>query len=441
MKKKYLLASLIVISNISVLAQTVTQSAEGTGTVILEGSAFSLNLGKTDLSFGWNNLNNSIVTKNNGFLIGTNVKVKNAEGLGNLFSKGDLVPQGNGALFIGGYLSNALKRKDNSADFLTKRNELLEIALKKFNDTFNLEVDRIAEEIFTNLATKATEIASIKAFFINNGLFSPSRLDPTDHDAEKQAFKTRIKNRFTEVKKNVEKEYRELTKERFVQLTRTDKTCITKYWKFTFFLFGGIDAVDFKRFVKIDSVNLENSFTDEYFRGGNIGIGVNYEIWRFRFGITYSYVASNNFSSLKSTDYTLQSSTVINNQTLQSKDAVTAYGGKYGKVQKNEFNADIIYNCKLDKKGESHLLINPYVRSTMFSRDTSLLINKINIGVGGYFFKDSGKFLGGIYIELPDVNNNTEKKKPVEKQNLLPPLRRLSFGVVTKFSLKAIFGW
>jgi hypothetical protein len=448
MKKiHFVFIALLVISQ-SVRSQVITQSAEGTGTVIMEGSTISLDLGKTDLSFGWNNLNKNIVKSNNGWLMGGEVKVKNSDGIGSLFSKGELVPQGGANLFFGRYWSNAELMASEDGKYLKMKKVLLDKAKQLLEDTLFLEIDKIAADNIQDPLIKKRAIDAVNEQYkkaVKNGstlfVFQPSRFKVADDDANIKAFRTALQKRMLEVKENVEKPYRQISNARFLSKVKFNKSR-QGYYKFTAYLFGGINAMDFKRFDKIDSTNLENSFVDEYFRGGHFGVGLNFEYWRFRFGLTYTYVKTSNFSSLTATEYTLQSSTVINNQTLQTKDVVTAYsGGKYGRVEKNDLNIDVIYNCKLDKDGENHILINPYLRASMFSRDKSLLINKANLGIGGYFFKESGKFLGGLYIELPDINNNIEKKKPVDKQNLKPPLKRLSFGIVAKFSLKALFDW
>ena len=447
MKKIHFILIGLLVTGQFVTGQVITQSAEGTGTVIMEGSTISLDLGKTDLSFGWNNLNKNIVKSNKGLLIGGEVKVKNSDGIGSLFSKGELVPQGGANLFFGHYWSNAIKESSYNGmtdeEVLKSLKELAAIAVILLHDTLYDEIDAIASVHIANPKKRNDAVKAILDEYedTKNKLFFPTRISEDDTDLEIKAFKKALKKRMMAVKDIVEKPYRALSNPRFNAKVEFNKGR-PGYWKFTTYLFGGINALDFKRFDKIDSTNLENSFVDEYFRGGNFGIGFNLEYWRFRFGLTYSYTKTSNFSALSATEYTLQTSTVINNQTLQTKDAVTAYGGgRYGEVEKNDLNMDVIYNCKLDKDGKNHILINPYLRASMFSRDTSLLINKANLGIGGYFFKENGKFLGGLYIELPDINNNIERKKPVDKQNFRPPLKRLSFGIVTKFSLKALFEW
>lgn len=448
MKRIFYLLVIAFIISADIAGQGVTQSADGSSTVVLNGSAISLDIAKADMTFGWNNLNSKVITKNNGLLIGGNIKVKNAEGTGALFSKGELVPESNGTFYLGGYFSNAMKDlsgKGVQARYAEELKKLRQKAEKLIKDTLDAELDDIAGDYISDAKKAGDAVKAVKSFYdginSNEKLLFVSRFKTADADPDVARFRAAVKERFKIVQKNAEKEYRALSKERFMEDSQIKKGQ-KLYRRFTCFVFGGIDALDFKRFTGVDSSDLSNSFKDEYFRGGHFGIGMNFEIWRFRVGLTYAYKSSHNFSALQSAEYTLESTTTINNQSLQSKETVTAYaGGKYGRVEKNELNVDIIYNCRLDKDGENHILINPYLRGSVFSRDTSLLINKTNIGLGGYFFKKDGKFLGGIYLELPDVNNNAEKKKPVDKQNLRPPLRRLTFGIVAKMSLKSIFQW
>jgi len=82
---------------------------------------------------------------------------------------------------------------------------------------------------------------------------------------------------------------------------------------------------------------------------------------------------------------------------------------------------------------------DPYIR-IQTSTNTTLLPNTLNLGCGFYFFQQTGKFLGGFYAELPDVNNNYEKMKPTADQQLKGPLQRLTFGLVGKLSLSSFLG-
>jgi hypothetical protein len=264
---------------------------------------------------------------------------------------------------------------------------------------------------------------------------SDLKYDPQTDDVITKEAKQRIKTEYDNfIKKDeqIRNDYRnQLGKLR-------DNLAPKKYWQFLVYGFGGIQASEFKRFVGLDSIDLANSFSDEYFRGGKGGLGINFQTRNIMFGLTYSYLETNNFSLLSKKEYSWRTSITQNGQTLTEDKKITAYSGTYEKVGINELNFDLIINLKLDKDAKNHILINPYSRSQLFSRKTDILPNSTNIGCGFYFFQQTGKFIGGFYTELTDINQNYEKAKPITEQNLRQPLNRLTFGIVGKFSFSSL---
>lgn len=445
MKKITFICLLALYGNVN--AQGVTQSADGKGTVLLSGAAISVDAGKTDLAFTINNLNNIAVKKNNFAVFGVDVHAKNKEGIGNLFSKGNKVAEGKLNLFLGYNFSNAILESStvvkNENDYNSFKADLI--------NNIKAEVINVANrysKLIKDKTKKDNEVNALSKFFddgFKKGYFAKAiaaSIKTDDTDSEVKDFRTKAKidlvNFTEEIDKTISFDaFRHNLVEAYKEQAKSS------FYNVVFFGFGGIDASSFKRVTKIDSADLSNSFKSEDYQGGNFGGGVNVEYRNMRLGLTYAYVKTNNLSLLTATDYTLkQATTDLTGQTLTSEDKITAYTGNYGTVEVNELNADLIYNFKLDKQANTHLLVNPYFRGTLFSRDTSLLINKINLGIGGYIFKKDGGFLGGLYVELPDVANNREKAKPLEKQNLLPPFKRLTFGIVAKFNLTSLrLGW
>jgi hypothetical protein len=185
--------------------------------------------------------------------------------------------------------------------------------------------------------------------------------------------------------------------------------------------------------------NLGASFTDTLYKGGNIGVGFNLQAGSFWLGVTYNYVNGDNFINLSGKEYTLKTTDTSANQTLIREKKQTAYSGKYSKVETNELNIDLVKEFRMNDS--SRIITNFYTRSSLYSRDTSFLKNYTNIGVGFYFLGKKSKFLGGLYVELPDINNNIEKAKSDIERNIRPPLRKLTFGIVTKISLSSILGF
>lgn len=436
----------VVLITTDALSQGLTQSADGKSTIPIKGSAVGLDISKTEASFGYNNLDQSIKTKKVRGLYGVELKAKNEEGFGNLFSNGDLVPSGSLTGFAGITFSNAFNSTEVAEE--AKRRQL-NTALTNYRHDFRikLQID------FT------THINSICIKFISDPIHRVQTITNLTNilaqlsDLNREIFYDKIKS-LTDVDPDIEAAYLNLIsyakeeKEEFLRVGQDMQGDLenlhnlytkSSYQRFTIFGFGGITAINFKHFIGIDSANLSKSFDNIDDRGGNFGLGINYQWRNLWFGLTYSYVSTNNFSVLKKKDYTLRTTSTVNSQALIEETKITGYSGKYGTLELNNLNFDLVIRLRLDKSFKSTLLINPYIRASIFSRDTNLLPGTTNVGSGFYFLK--GKFLGGLYVELPDIDNNLEKAKPTDEQNLRPASKRLTFGIVTKISLASLFGW
>jgi opacity protein-like surface antigen len=379
---------------------------------------------------------NNTIGENHKCFIGGSVKGENKEGIANLFSKGDLVPAGSLDGYLGYSFSNGKHPNHESA-----RKELL----SQINLYENTVMDDFKKEMTTIVKTHTSSdsLSKLRNVLLSklNSLntideFGPDlNYDVLNDDEKIRVAKERIKSEYDNFVKK-EESIREDFRKQLLNLR--EDLGPEKYWQLLIYGFGGIHGVEFKRFTGIDSIVLSNSFTDEYFRGGKAGLGINYQIRNFTIGLTYSYNETNNFSLLSKKEYSWKSSITQNGQTLSEDKKISAYSGSYDKVVVNEMNIDFILNLKLDKKAKNHILINPYTRSQLLSRKSDLLPNSTNIGCGFYFFQQTGKFIGGFYTELTDINQNYEKAKPSIEQNLRPPLKRLTFGIVGKFAFASI---
>jgi hypothetical protein len=428
----------------SVHGQGLTQSADGKSTIPIKGASVSLDLAQTDLTFGYNNYDKAVKATSGRAIYGASVKAKNEEGIGNLFSSGDLVPFGQAQLLAGITWAGKRERTENNLNGPTVIAARLARWEANYRKLLNRELkERIhaacagIKEESIRTPTERNMIDDLEKFKATPELFETAiKDDPNDTEDIRRA-KTMVRT----FAKDEHAQYGQV-RARFINqfANNAQDFAAIAPTRFTFFGYGGISSIGFKLFNQLDSSNLSKSFSNISDQGGNIGIGFNFQYNNCWFGVTYSYESSNNFSELTKKDYTLRTTNTIGSQSLIQETKITGYAGKYGKVELNNFNFDFVYDWGLDDKG-NQILINPYMRASIFSRDTSLLLNKTNLGSGFYFFQKDSKFLGGFYIELPDVNNNGEKSKPVDQQDIRPSLNRLSFGVVTKFNLSSIFSW
>lgn len=432
MKIKILLPVLFFISAYT-FGQGLTQDAEGKSTLLFRGNNISLDIAKTNLNLGFNNVDKAIAETSH-HILGVDISGKSEEGISNLFSKGKLVPTARGSLYAGWSFSNGiLPNIEASRLLVAKKKVKVEIDFEK---SFYLDMPLFIK-FHTNDNIKLLR---------DELLTSISGKEPILDFKKKLGKKESDSDEMKTAKDNITKELEKLEDKRDEKLKHLndewDKiekmNTNTKYWQVMVFGFGSINASEFKRFTAFNETDFNKSFSDEYFRGGSGGIGVNAQWGNILLGLTYNYSATNNFNLLTKKEYTIRNTQTSGSQNVIEEKKVTAYTGTYGEVQINEFNADVVVNFSLDKQSTNHVLVNPYFRAKCFSRDKTLLPDTMNVGCGFYFFKNDGKFMGGFYTELPDINNKLEKAKPIADQNLRDPLKRLSFGIIGKFSINSV---
>lgn len=414
-------------------AQGLTQSAEGTSTIPFRGSVISLDLGKTELGFGLNNLR-QVITKKQHWIAGGQVSAKNSEGIGKLFDKGSFVPTSKLSAFGGWSWSNAVH--PNYVDASTELNRRRHQFFGQYSTRFTT--------LLTNLINAETDLGTALQQSLNQlvsagppALGMAALLASSAQDgAPLAAAKARVLRQYNALRAEADKKRGEFDDE---LAGIGDANSARTYWQVQLLGFGGIQSTDFKRFKGVDPAVVKNSFEDVYFRGAHYGAGINLQYGWLMAGLTFNWRNTDNFKLLTSKEYTLKDETTAGGQTLTSEKKITGYSGAYGKVDIQELNFDLIGNFKLDAEAKNHVLVNPYLRAQVSTSDKLLLPNATNIGCGFYFFQQSGKFLGGFYAELPDVKNNYEKAKPVDEQNLRPMLQRMTLGVVAKFSFSSMF--
>lgn len=438
---------------IGVKAQILTQSADGKGSLILplKGVSLGFDIGKTEISVGANNYskaldkNNSKVFHN--WFFGGNLAVKNSSGIGNLFQSGDIVPAGNLLGFLGFNLNNNQSiLSDWLASTLNDKKETEQKLRLELVETYRLgvlkDLEVAVEVIEDEELSKQTETQFKESITKSKDGFALNRAITTilvnkDKGIENfvQAFKELIEHRRKAYIESLSK----IDATKAIDSAFNDFVKSHSIKRFTAFIFGGIDARNFSLYNGLNTASLAKSFTDELHKGGQFGVGINGQIGSWWIGITYAYVDGDNFSNLTSKEYTLRTTDTSRNQALISEKKITGYSGKYAKVESNQLNIDLLKEFKLGDT--SRLITNLYYRGSLFSRVPAYLKNISNIGLGVYFLSNKSKFLGGLYIELPDINNNIEKSKSESERSIRPPFKKLTFGVVTKFSIASIIGF
>ncbi len=435
MKLKLLAALPMALCFTGIFAQGITKTATGEGTVLLKGSSIGIDVGKTDFTFGMNNLQNS-VGKNELFIFGANVKGENKEGLSSIFSKGAAVPSGTLHGFAGVSFSNATHTTHEVS------RKLLLLRQEQYTYRFIKDFKSQMYYAANGICTKATQAALKKSVQdgIKTVVFIEEIGELLESAAADHADVATAKIALLLTYDSLKKEFDQKTKDFETALKNLETLSgPKKYWQAMAYGFGSYSSTQFKRFTTLDPVNYGNSFEDINSKGYKIGGGLNLQYANIMFGFTYAGTYTNNFAALSKKAFTYKKNNETGTQSLVETKEITAYSGNYGSLHMGEYAMDVIINVGLDKEFKNHLLVNPYIRINS-SNDKTLLPTSTNLGAGFYFFQQTGKFLGGFYVELPDANNNFERMKPEADQKIKPAMQRLNFGLVGKLSLSSFLG-
>jgi hypothetical protein len=453
MKNKYLLITVIFFAfTFNASAQFLTQSADGQSSIPLplNGIGVGVDIAKTEVVMGLNNYEKVLRSRSKDFkdniLIGLNLSAKNEDGFANLFSSGGIVPGASALGFLGYSVSNndqLLRNYKNSEAYNISQstsqrknayfNEYKEAVLGSINSQSdkikNDSLKIITREELSNLIQTDDNPDAIKNT-IENYEINVKELD---------GFRSALEKDNTAALTIYSKKYLDLISEKTQALKGKFNEYLNSQWpvRVTLFILGGINARSFTRFLGANPTDFLKSFQDTLFQGNKIGIGVNIQVRNYWLGATYSYLKRDNFINLTRYEYTLQTVNTSGNQLLKQETKVTAYSGKYAVVNIYELNLDLVRDFRISDS--SRLLANLFFRGSLFSRNKAILTNYTNIGTGLYFIGKKSKFLGGLYVELPDINNNLEKANPGTR--ITSPLKKLTFGIVTKFNISSLFNW
>ena len=359
-------------------AQTLSQDAEGKSTLVYYGGNIGFDLSKTRLSFTYSNLSTQ---KKNSFLWGVNAYGSNNSSLATIISGGELEPEsGLDGLF--GYrmridkVNNIVKRIDNK---LQQLDQEMEKIMNKMSGLKEGTPAYKAEE--AKLRVKQEKVAKLEAYKYKN---------QNDLIRRQLVFYARL---------------------------------------------GGSSKA-FKLAKPNPSSGFGTIFEDEKFAGRTFSLGTNYETGPWLFGLQWSQDFSNNLTDLSTKTYTLTTAETVGNQTLVTKKDISAYSAtSYKEYTQNNINFDAILFTRLEE--QNFVAWNFYVRHKM-TTNAAIVPTYTNLGLGGYFFNKENKFLGGIYVELPDVSQSLEKTKPEPEIRKIQD--RLVFGIVARFNFSSIIG-
>lgn len=450
MKTKIIIIGILLIGNQVTFSQ-VSESGDNQSSILIDNTNIGFNLGKSQLSFSSSNYTRRAVNSS-GFLYGFNASGKQNDGLTNVFNSGYLSPTSKADILFGYHISN---RKKLQETFYYSMNNL-----GAFQDKIQLEQANIVKKLDQQLWTDINNLVEAKASELKcsddhvkvlKAKISEIQKSPTkkylkiyDWSKQRPIFPENEALIRETVQEALEKNVDFMTFIKNAELQKnewntvkndTAKAYKWKYFEGAFYFTGGIGAEKFYYFKGWDSTNITNSFEKINHRGGEFGIGVNFG-WAstLLFGARYLYQEANNSSVLNSNNFEYTLTQTSGGNTYTTKESFTALSGAYGNVYLNRIDLDL--STYVYVKDSLTLLINGYA-DLIFSNNDSLYTSTKTIGVSTTAFKTNGKLLGGFYVEIPDLEQNIERRKP--DPNLRPWYNRITFGLYAKYSLQNLF--
>jgi hypothetical protein len=451
-------ALVIALTPVLCSAQVFTGSAKDKSSVIYHGATLGISITDPSIGFSLNNFSNEkYKNKKKKVVWALNGTAASNSGIANFFNGGD-ISSGVNANAIVGYSwtcgkSNKLTNLQDKAE--VSYNDLLDSYKKHTNEiqTFlsgkvTLMHNTAEANLLTYLpkeknAEKRKKLSDALNKFIDG--FSINHIQEdiktmTDSYPDDATFLKETAEKIVSIGIGAYADVQEMgrkTDQLFTQIRE-----LRGYWqnRFTVYGAGGYTTNGFKLFETPDTTNFSKSFQNKLFRGYSTRLGGNIQFGsRWLIGANFGYEMTDNFSTLSSKDYTI--TTIQSNssgQQLKTEKKITAYSGDYfDELKTYPLNADAILFVHVSDTAVAGL--NLYLRQT-YSESKKKLPETTNIGFGVYFFSNTAsKFLGGIYVEAPDINNNIAKNVP--DANLRPLNKRLTFGLVAKFTFSSIFSY
>ena len=436
--KRYIIVLIVMTFWCDLTAQD-TKTGSDESSIILNNSNLGFDFGKTALSFKLNNLS---LRKNkaHGILWGVSGEGKNSEGITSIFSSSEIVPSSKLGLFLGYSISNT---DDLSKSYLSLSKSEKDRVLE-FQKKFKLSIDKSIKDSINALQTPdnatykilITEYDKVKNAKSNIYTGLKKAFDKLSKDNSKTQKARDIAAFFVKTYFTDNPDWKLYNKSMDIIIKSRNQyteTLSSGYRRTSLYMHYGNAATKFNTFKGWDSLKLSDSFEKNTFRGNNGGFGINHNLGsKWIFGFRYTYEETNNLSTLSTTEYKLTTTNTAVNTTGSTEIKKTAYPDAFKTVYLNNYDFDVI---RFIPYGDNHILLLDIYLRVNESLNENRLVSTTDLGISGSFFNGKkGSFIGGVYLQVPDINQNVERKKVEVDQDLKPIYERLSFGIFTKFS-------
>lgn len=430
--------------------QILVQDATESSSVRFQGNTINFDVLQARTSFTLNHFQESQYL--NFWGVQASASAKN--GLAKIIDSGKVVPEGVLDINFGrrwsGTNANEFRAKIKKMEGLAKLNGL---ANKKFAKELDSFIDSLANRTFIGKEDLLKEIVSIKS--TKGELELAEAIEKLGKQSKFSSMETEIKKFANEIGMKIAHHY---TSRNLIELEIEEKQkeiAIPKtLHHYLIYAIIGAKASKFIYEENPASPDFDQRFIEKKPESLKLGIGFNWKQGGKRiFGANLTWQRTDNFRLLDDNEYTRTSTTttetkktattgdsvytVVKNDKIEGKKIIVGYSGdiRYGTFDQVSVNLDYTRFYSGVAGDKSVFLVNYYLRQ-QFSSDHLVYPNVTTAGIGGFFFKSQGKFIGGLYIELNDIFNNIENMKQNPEAGSL--YNKVSLGIVTKFSIGSL---
>lgn len=198
-----------------------------------------------------------------------------------------------------------------------------------------------------------------------------------------------------------------------LKMVREKLDMLRDYWRTrgTWFLRLGAGGNTFKSFIGLDTNNVKDGLPKKYFSGLSGEIGYNYHC-----GGNYILAGSvgmqqvNNFSELSEQEIAItQEGKDKLGQKITIVQKLKGYQGNYQTYDQVSLNFDFVKFLPIkDTKNQYNTVLNFWIRHKI---PTNQLIanTSTDVGISGFFFKNNGILMGGLYGGINDITDSQRK--------------------------------
>lgn len=413
----------------SAYSQILNQDAEGESSIVWPGGEIGIDVGKELLKFNYYTPFNN----RKGWLFGIDAQGKNSTGTASLFDEGEFNPEASVSATIGWH-----RYKGRLGDFAAKRSKLekrkdeLAIKVNKDFNTLNTKFNSHRSALFLEDEFTVPDEAATKLKSIDLGKVNPENLIEKFKEIDTTGFSKKARELFISFQKKVlnsnelnayitTRKKQDKVSEEIDNLDKEPKVVSRKY---LFYGKVGFDAREFKYDLGNGITEFDSRFVDTVYTTGSVILGGSARIGRTYVGLNIGYQGIDTFSKLdeKNYSYTVVDTT-ISSGSLSATENVKAYSGEYDKLGRFRIHFDALYSKSLGKD-DKYVLFGPYARFNLNTK-TDILENNHVLGFGSFFLNgESGKFMGGVYLQSDGFLDGNEDKQFG---------KNISFGLVAKF--------